>query len=155
MMSKATNDTLIRKMLKKKLISVTPTGLILISPGINCGYDVDIHGYIVLKYLGKSLKFHRIIYEARIGRLKSTHHIDHIDGDKTNNHPSNLRQITRSANTKHMMKTRKKRNMTLTEAKKIRKLYKTGKYTQVKLAKKFRCSTRYIQHILAGTRLVK
>lgn len=154
-MSKATNDTLIRKLLKEAWITFDSKGTLYMVRNFPGKVYTDIHGYKVLRYKNKSLKVHRIVYEAMVGRLKPHHHIDHIDGNKKNNHPDNLRQTTRSSNVKHMMKTRKKRNMTLTEAKKIRKLYKTGKYTQVKLAKKFRCSTRYIQHILARTRLVK
>ena len=37
---------------------------------------------------------HRLVYEAWHGPLKKGYHIDHIDGNKENNHADNLRQVT-------------------------------------------------------------
>lgn len=43
---------------------------------------------------------HHLVYELYKGELKEGLVIDHIDGNKQNNHHSNLQLITRSANTK-------------------------------------------------------
>lgn len=43
---------------------------------------------------------HRVIAEALFGACPEGSEVDHIDNDRTNNHPSNLRYITKSANNK-------------------------------------------------------
>lgn len=41
---------------------------------------------------------HRVVYETFSGKIKWGLQIDHIDGDRHNNHISNLRQVTHSEN---------------------------------------------------------
>lgn len=53
-------------------------------------------GYFRVTIDGKNIFLHRIIAE-RVG-LDCSDQIDHIDGDKENNHRSNLRSATRSQN---------------------------------------------------------
>lgn len=144
-MSKATNDSLIKKLLRKGLIYIRYNGEIR-------NQVLDIHGYYVLPYKGKSLKCHRIAYQYFYGNLKATHHINHKDGNKRNNSRSNLEQITASKNIKHMFANIKRTKISRTKARNIRKLYATGEFSQTKLAKKYKCSTRYVQHIIHGTR---
>lgn len=43
---------------------------------------------------GKAQKFHRVHYEQTVGPIPPGFHIHHIDEDKLNNHPSNLRVVT-------------------------------------------------------------
>ena len=63
---------------------------------------VDAHGYKGFNYRTmpsaqpKQIKSHRMIFYLVNGHLPSE--IDHIDGDKSNNHPANLRAATRSQN---------------------------------------------------------
>ena len=47
----------------------------------------------------KSLLIHRLVYSHFVGELKPDLVIDHIDGNKHNNHYTNLQQITSKANT--------------------------------------------------------
>lgn len=47
----------------------------------------------------KFFLIHRMVYSHFIGTLDNNLVIDHIDGDKTNNHYSNLQQITSRVNT--------------------------------------------------------
>lgn len=50
----------------------------------------------------KSYRVHRFIMECLLGReIKEGYVINHIDGNKGNNLPSNLEEITISQNTKH------------------------------------------------------
>ena len=67
----------------------------IIKPTINKkGYErVD------LSY-NKSLLVHRLVYETFVGELDKNKVIDHIDGNKRNNHYNNLQQITTQENTK-------------------------------------------------------
>jgi hypothetical protein len=53
-------------------------------------------GYRQIKYKGKRYLAHRIIFYFSYGYLPKT--VDHIDGDTTNNHPINLRDVTNSQN---------------------------------------------------------
>ena len=50
----------------------------------------------------KSYRLHRFIMECLLGReIKEGYVINHIDGNKGNNLPSNLEEVTISRNTKH------------------------------------------------------
>ena len=50
----------------------------------------------------KSYRLHRFIMECLLGReIKEGYVINHIDGNKANNLPSNLEEVTISRNTKH------------------------------------------------------
>ena len=50
----------------------------------------------------KSYRLHRFIMECMLGReIKEGYVVNHIDGNKTNNSPSNLEEATISQNTKH------------------------------------------------------
>lgn len=57
------------------------------------------NGYYLVELQGKSYRNHRIIYNLFNGEIKEC--IDHIDGDKSNNKISNLREITRQNNNKN------------------------------------------------------
>ena len=63
----------------------------------------DIGGYLCVKLRIdnkiKNYRVHRLVFEAFKGRIISNLVIDHIDGDKHNNHISNLRQISSRENT--------------------------------------------------------
>lgn len=67
----------------------------LIKPSINKkGYKrVD------LSY-NKSILIHKLVYETFVGEINTNLVIDHIDGNKLNNHYSNLQQITSKENTR-------------------------------------------------------
>ena len=68
----------------------------IIKPFLNKGYH-----RIELKYeVGKAKKFliHRLVYQTFIGELKDELVIDHIDGNRTNNHYLNLRLCTQKEN---------------------------------------------------------
>lgn len=47
---------------------------------------------------------HRVVYQKFIGDLNPSLDINHIDGNRTNNHRANLEQISRSENLKHSYK---------------------------------------------------
>ncbi len=141
----ASNDKLIKTLLKKGKLKVYGNGSVK-------GQKPDIHGYYVRSYKSKSLKCHRIAYQYFYGNLKPTHQINHKDGNKKNNSRTNLEQITKSQNIRHMFKTVARQRITFRQAENIRTFYNTGSYSQTSLAKKYRCSTRYIQHIIHKTR---
>ena len=50
----------------------------------------------------KAYKIHRLVAEAFIPKVSSDrHYVNHIDGDKTNNHVSNLEWVTHEENMEH------------------------------------------------------
>lgn len=53
-------------------------------------------GYCRVRIGGKNYSVHRLIYETFKGPIKGK--IDHIDGNKTNNHIDNLRDVSQSEN---------------------------------------------------------
>lgn len=57
---------------------------------------IDGSGYVQTGIRGKYFKNHRIIFLMHHGYLPDV--IDHIDGNRTNNHIENLREATRSEN---------------------------------------------------------
>ena len=57
------------------------------------------HGYKSIKCGGKNLKVHRVIAWVYCeGHDECHNEVDHIDGDKGNNHPENLRWCSRWQN---------------------------------------------------------
>lgn len=48
----------------------------------------------------KHLPVHKLVYETFIGKINKDLVIDHIDGNKINNHYTNLQQITSKENTR-------------------------------------------------------
>lgn len=64
-----------------------------VKPSINnCGYE-----FICYK-ANKIVYVHRLVYEAFKGEIPEEFEIDHIDRNKHNNNPDNLRLVTRSEN---------------------------------------------------------
>lgn len=62
------------------------------------GLSIHSNGYI--KWAGRYV--HRIVAEAWYGRrIRSDEHVHHIDGDRTNNHPDNLRIMPAREHHKH------------------------------------------------------
>lgn len=59
-------------------------------------------GYLQVKLFWGTLPsttyVHRMVAEAFVPRREGCREVDHIDGDKTNNHASNLRWVTREEN---------------------------------------------------------
>ncbi|WMX18800.1 hypothetical protein [Escherichia phage vB_EcoP_PAS7] len=59
------------------------------------GY-LNSHGYVKVKLKGKALSLHRAVFLLHYGYLP--YEVDHVNRDKTDNRPDNLRAATRSSN---------------------------------------------------------
>lgn len=106
-----------------------------------------INGYerIRLSKQGKMRGFlvHRLVYSSFIGEIPAGHHINHIDGDKTNNKLENLEAITPAENNEHYRRSNKyvgsavnTSKLSENDVRTMRKLYKEGVPTGT-IAKKF------------------
>lgn len=58
---------------------------------------VQDHGYLTGAILGRGYKAHRVVFALANGRWPRGY-VDHIDGDRRNNRPCNLRDATRVEN---------------------------------------------------------
>lgn len=58
---------------------------------------INVKGYLEFWILGKLVRAHRLAFYIMTGKWPN-HQIDHIDGDKTNNRWSNLRDVTNRTN---------------------------------------------------------
>ena len=58
-------------------------------------------GYYRFGFAGKECALHRLVYFAYHGKLTEGLVIDHIDGDRTNNSISNLREVTVKENSQN------------------------------------------------------
>lgn len=95
---------------------------------------------------------HQIVAGAFIGERPPGHVTRHLDGNKHNNTAENLAYGTHSDNrhdaVRHGYKHKKK--LTYQLAEEIRKLYKTGEYSQRVLGEKFGVDQSHVANILAG-----
>ena len=106
----------------------------------------------------KLLSIHRLVAEHFIPNPLNKPEVNHRDGNKENNHFSNLEWVTPAENTQHAesLRLRKHRkgsechNAKLTEEQvlEIRNLYSSGKFTQEELAKRFNVYPTAIQKIV-------
>ena len=55
-------------------------------------------GYVQVKFNGRNILAHRLIYTIVNGKIPDNKHIDHIDEVKTNNHIKNLQTLTNRDN---------------------------------------------------------
>ena len=63
------------------------------------------NGYARVEIFGKCIPIHRLVAKAFIPTREGFNEVNHIDGDKTNNHVSNLEWSNRSENLKHATRT--------------------------------------------------
>ena len=60
--------------------------------------------YLCVKIDKNNLSIHRIVAESYVPNPNNKEQVNHIDGNKTNNHYSNLEWVTRSENQLHAYK---------------------------------------------------
>lgn len=106
--------------------------------------NANSSGYLTIRSnkLNKSFSVHRMIAECYIPNTDNKPHVNHIDGNRLNNHISNLEWVTRSENMKHSVYVLNKgirRKISEKDIEYIRKYYKPKcrKFGAIPLGNKF------------------
>lgn len=120
---------------------------------------INKYGYrmVVLTVNKKKIypNLHRLIAINFIPNPNKLPEINHKDGNKANNHISNLEWCTSSENQKHARDTGlQKYKINMQIANQIRDLYKTGKYTHLKLSNMFGLQKTQIGYIINNKRWI-
>jgi hypothetical protein len=105
---------------------------------------------------------HRLVMQSFVGECPEGITVNHIDGNKANNHLSNLEYATHSENIQHAYnqglnygargEMHSMAKLTQTQADEIRRLYALGGISQRSLAAQFRISPSVIGGIIHGKR---
>ena len=66
----------------------------------------NANGYCDVRFKGRNVRYHRIIWVLLNGDIPAEMDIDHIDGNRVNNNVNNLRLVTRRENTQNQVKHR-------------------------------------------------
>ena len=118
---------------------------------------VNPRGYSIVKLDGVTVRLHRIVYKMYHG-VEPEGELDHIDGDKLNNNPENLRLASRHQNNQNIKKQKnntsgfknvywvpkiKKWSVTI---KAFGKIYRFGAYLNIEDAAKVAETQREILH---------
>lgn len=143
----ASSEGRIRKVLVMKL---TPTQF---------GYlKVQLHKRGQQARTRRTWFVHRLIAQAFLGECPDGLMVNHKDGCKTNNHLENLEYVTRAENAAHASQTglyltgesHPAAKLSNEEARELRRLWETGKYTARQLAKKFGISPANAHKVAKG-----
>lgn len=123
-----------------------------------------IHGYHMVNgnvSHSRTPSVHRIVYETFVGDIPEGLQINHLDGNKSNNHLSNLEVCTASENVKHAFATglrvakkgeeTPQAKVTTEQVKQMYGLFKLG-YTNDQVADLYKLSPRYVSLIRHGHR---
>ena len=115
------------------------------------GYFSNGYRFIMCRKDGKYFNFsvHRMVAMAFIPNPENYQMVNHKDGNKKNNHVSNLEWVSGSENQCHSVKTGlRKTKLTKDDVKKIKELSEQGE-SQDKIGKMFNVSQVTISHVLA------
>lgn len=77
------------------------TGRVMFNPGDHC-LTKDSWDYYQVNLGSTSYKIHIIVYVMWYGDYDNTLEIDHIDGNRSNNNPYNLRQVSKAVNNRNV-----------------------------------------------------
>lgn len=113
----------------------------------------DNKGNNLISYKKRHLKINRIVWAHSNGYLRQNLKVVNKDGNRANNHPDNLEIISQGdLNYKVYVSGRRKATAKLSwnDAQEVKKLYRSEKWTQKKLAEKYGVSKSTIAGITRG-----
>lgn len=110
---------------------------------------------------GKNVRIHNLVASAFVPNPENKTEINHIDGNKLNNHFSNLEWCTHKENIQHAHKNKLVKSacgekiynskLTKEDVLKIKKLYNSGEYYQHEIATMFNVTSANIQSITSNS----
>jgi hypothetical protein len=132
---------------------------------LKCGKNAG--GYVRVTIEKRQYFVHQLVLEAFIGPRPAGKEACHKDGNKSNNRSTNLRWDTKKANAEDSIRhgvfpflkgknrvmpgeSNPNAKLTQDQVDEIRRICKTGKISQSKLAKQFKVSRALISHIISG-----
>ena len=149
------NDGKVRSLDKTSIVSIMGASIQRTRKGqaLKLQKKSGKYPYIKVTCNYKQYYVHRLVALAFIPNPIEKPHVNHIDGDKTNNRVSNLEWVTIQENHHHaraagMYPPGWNAKLTNEQVMEIRRLYRTGKYKQVALAKLFDVDPRTISGIV-------
>ena len=92
--------------LRKSFIYDSESGILIRTRTNKPANSMDVHGYIVVFFNGKTYKAHRLIWAILHGEFPSGQ-IDHINGVRHDNRAKNLRVVTQLQNAQNKQKQHK------------------------------------------------
>lgn len=116
------------------------------------------HGYATIRADNKNLLIHRLVAERWIPNPDGKRTVNHKDGDKLNNHVSNLEWLTDSENNKHAFdslgREASRGRMKVSDEDASIILSLKGTYTQKQIAEMFDVKTSLVADIHTGRRKI-
>lgn len=112
--------------------------------------SISRNGYQVISINKQTKYIHHLIAEYCLGPRPNGMQINHKDGNKLNNHPSNLEYCTSSQNVQHAVDTGlviPKRLITDKQMEELRAKYNTGQYSCRQLGRIYGISKSYAYKI--------
>ena len=112
-------------------------------------------GYLAISSKDRGVKrtfyLHRLVAEAFLGKPADSNEVNHLDGDKSNNHVSNLEWTTHSQNLQHAVRhgLTTRNALKPADVKMIRKLIADG-VSRKEIASCYGVSLSAISHIASG-----
>jgi len=143
---------IIWKNITDEMINITEEGKIFVNDNEIHGH-LSTNGYMRVYFKGEQKLKHRIIAEKFVPNPKELPEVNHIDGDKLNNHYTNLEWVSHQDNVLHGYekglfddKVKAKRKLTNNELKQVRELL-SKKVSLRTIARQFDISLKGIWNI--------
>ena len=98
------NDKIIEMFINDLNYIINPSGDVYNKKGKKLGFtkqtEIKLRGtnYYYIKYMGKELKIHRIIYRKFVGKFIHNYEIHHKNSDTSDNSVDNLVQVSHKEN---------------------------------------------------------
>ena len=111
-------------------------------------------GYPYVKIDGKSMAVHRVVSTVFMGEKPNGYTVNHIDGNKKNNHVSNLEYISNEENYNHALSLGLKRNisyyLTIDEASDMVEFYFNTSYSMKEICSWFGFHRIVLRNLIEG-----